>query len=42
MKPSGMVLFFRTFIFYQLWRFCWINLRMIRMLWLSHRQMRAH
>jgi hypothetical protein len=37
MKPTRWVLFFRTFVLYQLWRFLWINLRMIRMVWLSHR-----
>ena len=36
MKPAPWVLFFRTFFLYQLVRFFWINLRMIRMIWLSH------
>ena len=31
MKPGRRVLFFRTFVLYQLWRFVWINLRMLRM-----------
>ena len=37
MKPGRWVLFLRTFFLYQLWRFLWINLRMIRMVWMSHR-----
>lgn len=37
MKPGRWVLFFRTFFLYQLWRFIWINLRMIRMTRMSHR-----
>lgn len=36
MKPSRWVLFFRTWFVYQLWRFVWINLRMIRMTRMSH------
>jgi hypothetical protein len=36
MKPGRWVLFFRTFLPYQLWRFVWINLRMIRMTRMSH------
>jgi hypothetical protein len=36
MKPGSSVLFFRTFLPYQLWRFVWINLRMIRMTRMSH------
>ncbi len=36
MKPARWVLFWRTFFLYQLWRFLWINLRMIRMIWMSH------
>ncbi len=36
MKPSRWVLFLRTCFLYQLYRFVWINLRMIRMIWLSH------
>ena len=37
MKPTRWVLFFRTFVPYQLWRFVWINLRMTVMIWKSHR-----
>ncbi|MFO0726587.1 MAG: hypothetical protein U1E65_22565 [Myxococcota bacterium] len=37
MKPGRAVLFLRTFLPYQLWRFAWINLRMLRMVLLSHR-----
>ena len=37
MKPGRWVLFWRTFMPYQLWRFAWINLRMLRMVRLSHR-----
>jgi hypothetical protein len=36
MKPSGWVLFWRTFLPYQLYRFIWINLRMLRMIFKSH------
>lgn len=36
MKPSPFVLFMRRFFLYQLWRFLWINLRMTRMILLSH------
>jgi hypothetical protein len=36
MKPGRWILFFRTFLPYQLWRFVWINLRMIRMTRMSH------
>lgn len=36
MKPGRWVLFFRTFVLYQLWRFVWINLRMYRMTRRSH------
>jgi hypothetical protein len=31
MKPGPWVLFLRTFVLYQLWRFFWINLRMYLM-----------
>ena len=37
MKPSTWVLFWRTFFPYQLYRFIWINLRMLRMILKSHR-----
>jgi hypothetical protein len=36
MKPVGWVLFFRTFWPYQLYRFAWINLKMLRMIFKSH------
>jgi hypothetical protein len=36
MKPSGRVLFFRTFWPYQFLRFIWINLRMLRIIFKSH------
>lgn len=36
MKPLGWVLFFRTFFVYQFYRFIWINLRMLRMVFKSH------
>ncbi|HSO38153.1 MAG TPA: hypothetical protein VLT33_36750 [Labilithrix sp.] len=35
MKPGRWVLFLRTFVLYQLWRFLWINVRMYRMTRLS-------
>jgi hypothetical protein len=38
MKPSRWVLFWRTFFPYQLYRFIWINLRMLRMIFKSHHQ----
>lgn len=36
MKPSRAVLFLRTCFVYQLWRFVWVNLRMLRMIHLAH------
>ena len=36
MKPSGWVLFLRTFLPYQMYRFLWVNLRMAAMIWKSH------
>ncbi len=36
MRPVGMSLFWRNFFPYQLWRFAWINWRMISMIRLSH------
>jgi hypothetical protein len=36
MKPTRWVLFFRTFFPYQLYRFAWINVRMLRMILQSH------
>ena len=34
--PSRVTLFFRTFLPWQLVRFVWINLRMIRMIGIGH------
>jgi len=36
MKPTRWVLFWRTFFPYQLYRFVWINVRMLAMIWKSH------
>jgi hypothetical protein len=36
MKPSGFVVFLRTFLPYQIYRFLWVNLRMLTMIWKSH------
>jgi hypothetical protein len=36
MKPSWWVLFLRTFLLYQLYRFVWVNLRMLAMIRKSH------
>lgn len=36
MKATPFVLFLRTFFLYQLWRFAWVNLRMLTMIWKSH------
>lgn len=36
MKPNRWVLFGRTFFPYQLYRFIWINLRMLRIIFKSH------
>lgn len=36
MKPQRWVLFFRTFVLYQFYRFLWINTRMLRMVFKSH------
>lgn len=36
MKPGRWVLFWRTCFIYQLYRFLWINLRMLRMIFKSH------
>lgn len=35
-RPSAVTLFFRTFVPWQLVRFAWINLKMIRMIGKSH------
>jgi len=40
MKPGRWVLFLRTSVVYQLWRFVRINLRMIRMTRMSHGSVR--
>lgn len=36
-KPTGFTLFLRTFLPYQLWRFAWINWKMVRIIARSHR-----
>ena len=36
-KPTRFTLFMRTFLPYQLWRFLRINLKMLRMIAMSHR-----
>lgn len=36
MQPMRWVLFFRTFVLYQFYRFLWINMRMLRMVFKSH------
>jgi len=36
MKPSRLVVFLRTFFLYQLWRFLWVNVRMLIMIGKSH------
>ncbi|MCA9758048.1 MAG: hypothetical protein KDA27_19805 [Candidatus Eisenbacteria bacterium] len=36
-KPTGGTTFFRTFLPYQIWRFIWINLKMIRIIGKSHK-----
>ena len=36
LKPSTLVLFFRTFLLYQLWRFAVLNVRMLQMIGKSH------
>ncbi|USN98703.1 MAG: hypothetical protein H6810_11135 [Phycisphaeraceae bacterium] len=35
-RPTGWVVFLRTFLPWQLFRFVWINLKMIHMIRLSH------
>ncbi|MGE0443808.1 MAG: hypothetical protein AB7P99_01165 [Vicinamibacterales bacterium] len=35
--PTPWTLFLRTFIPWQIVRFAWINLRMLRVIWRSHR-----
>lgn len=34
--PTARTLWMRSFIPYQLWRFAWLNLRMLRMAHMSH------
>ena len=36
-KPTRMTLFMRTFLPWQIWRFARINLKMLVMIWRSHR-----
>jgi len=36
-KPTRTTVFMRTFVPWQMWRFAVINLRMLRMIRLSHR-----
>ena len=35
-RPSALTLFFRTFVPWQLVRFVWVNVKMIRMIGKSH------
>lgn len=35
-KPTGFVVFLRTFFPYQVYRFFRVNLRMLAMIWKSH------
>jgi len=37
-KPTAFTLFLRTFLPWQIWRFLRINLKMVRMIGLSHRR----
>jgi len=36
--PTRATLFFRTFFPYQIWRFVWINLKMIKIIRMSHKK----
>ncbi len=36
LRPSAATLFLRNFLPYQLYRFAWINLRMLAMIYKSH------
>jgi hypothetical protein len=36
MKPTRKVLFLRTFLPYQVFRFLWINWKMVLIIWKSH------
>jgi hypothetical protein len=36
-RPTRFTLFFRTFLPWQLWRFVWLNLKMMRIILLGHR-----
>jgi hypothetical protein len=35
-RPSAMTLFFRTFVLWQLVRFVWVNIKMLRMIGKAH------
>jgi hypothetical protein len=36
-KPTGITLFMRTFLPWQIWRFVWINFKMLVIIRKSHR-----
>lgn len=36
-KPTGITLFMRTFLPWQIWRFVWINIKMLIIIRKSHR-----
>jgi hypothetical protein len=36
-KPTGLTLFMRTFLPWQIWRFLWINLKMLVIIRRSHK-----
>jgi len=36
-KPTGLTLFLRTFLPWQIWRFVWINLKMLAIIRKSHK-----
>lgn len=35
-KPTRGTVFMRTFLPWQMWRFVWINLKMVGIIWRSH------
>ena len=35
-KPTRGTIFMRTFLPWQMWRFVWINLKMVGIIWRSH------
>ena len=35
-RPTRLTLFMRTFFLWQLWRFVWINLKMVRIIFRNH------